>query len=136
MRPRKGRGIELTIQRRLKQVEVETLRLTPGSPCEDESGPDGSLIILKGMRQSIRRIGVVPMDHDLKPENNALTSEEARGWVEFACWTTLALAPFLYWVNGPAVSTDQVVVRTGLIVIACIGASGLRAYAWLRRRSK
>ena len=53
-----------------------------------------------------------------------------RGWLEFCCWTTLALAPFLYWVNGPAVSTDQLVVRTALVVIAAVGAIGLRLCAW------
>jgi hypothetical protein len=66
--------------------------------------------------------------------DDELSPSEVRGWAEFACWTTLALAPFLYWVNGPAVSTDQFVVRTGLVVLAACGAVGLRGYAWLCRR--
>lgn len=57
-----------------------------------------------------------------------------RYWVEFGCWITLALAPFLYWVNGSAVSEDQFVVRTALVVIATLGAIGLRAYKLLQRR--
>lgn len=69
-------------------------------------------------------------DQEPEPE---LTPREIRGWAEFCCWTTLALAPFLYWVNGPAVSTDQFVVRTGLVVLAACGAVGLRLFAWLRR---
>jgi hypothetical protein len=36
---------------------------------------------------------------------------EVLAWIEFGCWTAIALFPFLYWVNGPAVSTDQYVVR-------------------------
>jgi hypothetical protein len=72
-------------------------------------------------------------NRDNSPDEE-LSPAEVRGWAEFACWTTLALAPFLYWVNGPAVSTDQFVVRTGLVVLAACGAVGLRGYAWLCRR--
>lgn len=67
---------------------------------------------------------------DQEPE---LTPREIRGWAEFCCWTALALAPFLYWVNDPAVSTDQFVVRTALVVLAACGAIGLRLAAWLGR---
>ncbi|MEX2121699.1 MAG: hypothetical protein WD847_19090 [Pirellulales bacterium] len=42
---------------------------------------------------------------------------------ELACWFSLALAPLLYWVNGPAVSTDQLVVRSVVVGIA-LGAGG------------
>jgi hypothetical protein len=34
---------------------------------------------------------------------------------EFCCWAMVLLAPFLYWVNGPVVSTDQLVVRSVLV---------------------
>ena len=67
-------------------------------------------------------------------DDDELSAAELRGWFEFACWTTLALAPFLYWVNGPAVSTDQFIVRTGLVVLAACGALGLRRYAWVARQ--
>ena len=50
-----------------------------------------------------------------------LSPGEILGWVELGCWTMVALAPFLYWVNGPAVSTDQFVVRTGLVTLALVG---------------
>jgi hypothetical protein len=70
------------------------------------------------------------IEREPKPE---LTPREIRGWAEFCCWTTLALAPFLYSVNGPAVSTDQFVVRTGLVVSAAGGAVGLRLFAWRGR---
>ena len=68
------------------------------------------------------------------PENAPLTPKEIRGWVEFCAWTALALAPFLYWVNGPAVSNDQFVVRTALVCLAAVTAVSLRIYAWLERR--
>jgi hypothetical protein len=71
----------------------------------------------------------LPTDH----QNLELTLEELLGWLEFACWTTLGLAPFLYWINGPAVSTDQFVVRTALVILAACGAIGLRLFAWLRK---
>src|SRR5687768_10263214 len=51
-------------------------------------------------------------------------------WVEFGCWTAIVLFPFLYWINGPAVSTDQFVMRTILICVAVIGAIGLRFWNW------
>jgi hypothetical protein len=67
-------------------------------------------------------------------EDVELTAAELRYWIEFGCWATLVLAPFLYWVNGPAVSTDQFVVRTALVVLAACGGVGLRCYAWLHRQ--
>lgn len=69
---------------------------------------------------------------DKQPEPD-LTPAEIRVRVEFCCWMTLALVPFLYWINGPAVSSDQFVVRTALVVLAAIGAIGLRIAAWLGR---
>jgi hypothetical protein len=64
-------------------------------------------------------------------EDETLTPLDLQRWIEFGCWTTLALVPFLYWVNGPAVSTDELVVRVALVLFAAAGAIGLRTYAWL-----
>lgn len=61
-----------------------------------------------------------------------VTPQNICGWAEFCCWTTLTLALFLYWVNGPAVSTDQFAVRTALVILSAIGATGLRLFVWLR----
>ncbi len=58
--------------------------------------------------------------------------DEACGWIEFGCWTALALTPFLYWVNGPAVSHDQLVVRWIVVLVALVGGAGLRLRAWRR----
>lgn len=69
-------------------------------------------------------------EHIEEPE---LTPRQVGGWLEFCCWTTLVLAPFLYWANGPAVSTDQFVVRTSLVAMAAVGVAGFRTYSWLNR---
>lgn len=70
-----------------------------------------------------------------RPEEE-LTWEEMRPWIEFGAWTMLVLAPILYWFNGPSVSDDQAVVRTGLVIISAFVAVGLRVSAWLRKRKR
>jgi ABC-type microcin C transport system permease subunit YejE len=59
---------------------------------------------------------------------------EALGWAEFCCWSALAMAPLIYWIQGPSVSNDQFVVRTALVIITAIGALGLRARAIIARK--
>ena len=76
----------------------------------------------------------MPDDENPKSADHEISPGELLHWLEFGCWTTLALAPFLYWVNGPTVSEDQFVVRTGLVVVAAFGAVGLRTYSLLYRR--
>lgn len=58
--------------------------------------------------------------------------EDMFGWLEFGCWVAVALIPFLRWVNGPAVSTDQAMVRTALVVLALGGGIVLRTVNWRR----
>ncbi len=53
---------------------------------------------------------------------------------EFGCWTMVVLAPILTWINGPAVSTDQFVVRTAVFVLALIGGVSLSARRIVRAR--
>ena len=55
---------------------------------------------------------------------------------EFCCWTMVVLAPILTWVNGPAVSTDQFVVRVTVFVLAITGGIGIRIAKLVRRRSQ
>lgn len=62
-----------------------------------------------------------------------ITTEELLGWIEFGCWTSLVLYPFLYYVNGPAVSTDQLVVRIALVMLSVLGALVLRIRKIVRR---
>ncbi len=68
-----------------------------------------------------------------QPTDDQLTPEELLGWAEFCCWTALVLAPLIYWLQGPSVSTDQFVVRTGLVVLAAVGAIVLRTLALVRK---
>lgn len=75
------------------------------------------------------------MSDEPAPEDDDISPDELRQWLEFSCWTALVMAPILYWLNGPSVSTDQFVVRTGLVVIAACGGIGLRLYAWRRGRA-
>ncbi len=64
-----------------------------------------------------------------------LSGAQILGWAEFACWTGLILMPFLQRVNGPAVSIDQTVVRTSLVVITLTSAIVLRIVNWLGKRT-
>ena len=70
------------------------------------------------------------------PPDIQLEPNEVLGWLEFACWTMLALTPMLYWVNGPAVSTDQMVTRWVLVAISAFGAVALCARSRRRRTEK
>ncbi len=64
-----------------------------------------------------------------------LSLDELLPWLEFGCWTALVLAPILYYVNGPSVSSDQAIVRTGLVIVAALGAATLRFVNWRRARA-
>jgi hypothetical protein len=70
--------------------------------------------------------------NDDECQDSDLNGKELRDWLEIGSWTTLALAPFLYWINGPAVSSDQFVVRTTLMVVAAVAAIALRLAAWFK----
>jgi hypothetical protein len=69
-----------------------------------------------------------------QPDDPEITTEEFLGWMEFGCWSALVMAPLIYWLQGPAVSTDQFVVRTALVILAAVGGVGLRIRAMLQRR--
>lgn len=70
--------------------------------------------------------------------NNSDTERpvEVRGWIELFCWTVVVLAPFLTWVNGPAVSTDQFVVRAAVFTIALASAISLSVARFLLKRRR
>ena len=53
--------------------------------------------------------------------------------VELGCWTMVGLAPILTWVNGPAVSTDQFVVRCLVFTLALTGGITIRAIQFFFR---
>ena len=54
-----------------------------------------------------------------------MTASELLGWIEFGCWSALLMTPILYWINGPAVSFDQTVMRGLVVIVALAGGLGL-----------
>jgi hypothetical protein len=72
-------------------------------------------------------------DIDERVEIGSPPPRAVLGWLELGCWTMVGLAPFLYWVNGPAVSSDQLAVRSGLVGFALGGGLALRLTAMLLR---
>jgi len=62
----------------------------------------------------------------LRPAEDEVHPAEIMGWLESGAWITLLLAPLLYFVNGPAVSTDQWVMRSVLVTAAAAVAAGSR----------
>ena len=71
-------------------------------------------------------------------EKTAKRDQPVNPWflAEFFAWTTLALVPFLTWVNGPSVSTDQFVVRTSIVTLALVTAVSLRVGKMIRKWRK
>lgn len=69
-------------------------------------------------------------------EKEAEPLEPVDPWflAEFFCWTVVALAPILTWVNGPAVSSDQYVVRVMVFVLGLAGGVGIRVGKIVYRR--
>jgi len=69
--------------------------------------------------------------------NDHVKEQNERGDIlrrlEFACWVAVGLMPFLCWVNGPAVSMDQAVVRTALVLLGLGGGIVLRIVNWRRK---
>jgi hypothetical protein len=62
--------------------------------------------------------------------HEAIVFRDVAPALEFCCWTVVALAPILRWVNGPAVTTDQFVVQVSLVSVALVAAVGLRIVNW------
>jgi hypothetical protein len=73
-------------------------------------------------------------DTETQTPDDDISWDELLRWLEFGGWTALALTPMLYFVNGPAVSQDQFVVRCGIVTIASglgIGLSSRRfLHSW------
>ncbi len=72
-------------------------------------------------------------DDNREATDEDLSWSRIRYWAEFGCWSALALTPFLYWLNGPATSDDQVIVRATLVAVAALGAIALRLSDLLHR---
>ncbi len=71
-------------------------------------------------------------DHEINPETEEITFSDISPALEFVCWVVVCLAPFLRWVNGAAVTTDQFYIQVTLFSIAILGAVVLRVVHFLR----
>ncbi len=58
-------------------------------------------------------------DSSTDPSEQPIETEEFWRTVELCSWASLAFLPVLYFVNGPAVSTDQLIIRS-IVVIAVV----------------
>jgi hypothetical protein len=66
--------------------------------------------------------------------NEELDLNEVLPWIEFCAWTSLIITPVIWWLQGPSVSDDQAVVRTGLVVLSAIVAVGIRLWTLFAKR--
>ena len=72
------------------------------------------------------------MSDDREPSGHApeeIDIRELFGWAEFCAWSALVMTPIVWWLQGPSVSNDQFVVRTGMVVLSAVAAVGLRFWA-------
>src|SRR5665213_2145907 len=67
-------------------------------------------------------------------ESDTVEATQILGWAEFCAWSGLVMTPIIWWLQGASVSTDQFVVRTGLVVISACAGVGLRGWAIVQRR--
>jgi dolichol-phosphate mannosyltransferase len=115
---------------RYRQWQPATNRLQPGTWHErSESGSPNdrscrTSVTLK-VRQNDFQHRRAPMN-----ENNTgqrqLSFEELTAWAEFCAWSGLIMTPVLWWLQGASVSPDQFAVRTSVVVLSAIAATGLR----------
>ena len=71
-----------------------------------------------------------------EPDDGPIPFRDIAPAVEFACWVVVALAPFLRWVNGAAVTEDQFIIQVGVTTLALVGALSLRFYNYrIKRRA-
>ncbi len=86
------------------------------------------------LRSNCDFAAVVQMQPESMSTSPSPKPYEALLAIEFCCWVVVALAPFLRWANGAAVTTDQFVVQCALVSLAFISAISLRVFAIVRRR--
>jgi hypothetical protein len=76
------------------------------------------------------------MSNEQRVHANEIRLRDIADWAKWAAWGTLLFGPLLYAVHGPAVSKDQLVVRTSLLLAAgaiAISFGVARAIRRLRR---
>jgi len=76
---------------------------------------------------------------NVRNDSSDLCIRDVMWFVECGSLSALLIIPFLYYVNGPAVSRDQLVVRSTLTALAVIiaGVFGVkRIVHWLRLKRR
>ena len=66
--------------------------------------------------------------HNVDEPANTISLRDVSDAIEFSCWITVALIPVLRWINGAAVTRDQLFMQIGLGILVIIAALGLRIY--------
>ena len=51
---------------------------------------------------------------------------------EFVAWSAFVMAPIIWCLQGPSVSTDQFLFRSSLIAASAVVAAGMRVMALIR----
>jgi len=74
------------------------------------------------------------LEQEMLEANEEICFADLAPAFEFMCWTVVALAPFLRWVNGAAVTDDQWWIQVFLFGSALTGALSLRIYQMVLRR--
>ena len=65
---------------------------------------------------------------DSEPREPRSPGRGVRNWLELSLWTVVVLSLVLDWFNGPAVSSDQVFVRTTVVLVSMTCAGWLRLH--------
>jgi len=73
-------------------------------------------------------------DHEIDQNTEEITFSDISPALEFMCWVVVLLAPFLRWINGAAVTTDQFYIQVALFSAALTGAIVLRVVHLVRGR--
>jgi hypothetical protein len=71
---------------------------------------------------------------DQNSDEEEIDVGEMLAWAEFCAWSALLITPIVWWLQGPSVSIDQLVVRTALVIISGLAGIGLRIRAIVARR--
>jgi len=69
-----------------------------------------------------------PLEQESPETDEEISFAELAPAIEFMCWTIVALAPFLRWANGAAVTDDQWWIQVFLFSAALLGGLSLRIY--------
>jgi len=69
---------------------------------------------------------------EVKQETEEIAFSDISPAIEFMCWVVVCLSPFLRWVNGAAVTTDQFYIQVALFSSALLGAIALRVMHLVR----